>query len=68
MKCLVNFDLELYLKFEISDEKNPVKFWRRAFLPDRKARDQANFGAIFGNFVSNFTTFFRKLRSAEGRR
>ena len=38
VKILVKFDLEFDLKFEISDGKNLVKFWGRAFLPARKAR------------------------------
>ena len=39
MKCLVTFDLEFDLKFEISDGKNQVKFLGRTFLPARKARE-----------------------------
>ena len=39
MKCLVKFDLEFDLKFEISDGRNLVKFERRTFLPARKARE-----------------------------
>ena len=38
VKFLVKFDLEFGLKFEIADGKNLVKFWRRTFLPARKAR------------------------------
>ena len=39
MKLLVEFDLELDLKFEISDGKNLVKFGGRTLLPGRKARE-----------------------------
>ena len=35
----MKFDLELDLKFEISDGKNLVKIGGRTFLPARKARE-----------------------------
>ena len=38
VKCLVKFDLEFDLKFEICDGNNLVKFLGRTFLPARKAR------------------------------
>ena len=73
MKCLVKFDLEFDLKFEISDGKNLVKFGGRTFLPARKACTinfgatfGANFGENFGNIVSNFTTFFGNFVQQRG--
>ena len=77
MKCLVQFDLEFDFKFEISDGINLVKFWRRTFLPARKARkNSGQISAQISEQISenisenisetNFTTFFHKLCSAEG--
>ena len=67
MKCLVKFDLEFDLKFEISDGKNLVKFGGEDsstckestgnFGENFGANFGANFGRNFGNFVSNFATF-----------
>ena len=60
MKFLVKFDLELDLKFEISDGKNQVKFLGRTFyLPGKHEKFRGEFR---GKFRSRFRRKFRKLR------
>ena len=69
-------NLEFDLKFEISDEKNLVKFGGRIFLPARKAQKNSErilvqiseqISGKFRKLRFKFRDFFRKPRSAEGR-
>ena len=60
MQFLVKFDLEIDLKFEISDGKNLVKFGGRTFL---LPREHGKFRREFrGKFRSKFRGYIRKLR------
>ena len=56
------------LKFEISDVKYLVKFGGKTGKHQKFRANYigANFGKIFGNFVSNFTSFFGNLVQQKG--
>ena len=61
------------MKFEASDGKIWWEIGGEDFLPGKRSTRNfgvyfsASFGQVFGNFVSNFASFNRELRSAEGR-